>query len=338
MKRFFTIAAIMSLATASSLMGKEPFSTKNMELFFQSGFEKDCKVVKGPDSTRLYMTGIDHSLPDNNDWSTISKSSGPIQKFSFNLDKGDSTQRYVSIVPDPENPKNNVLAFNIYEPHINAKAKDGVAYKARVQADVITDKTSEELYHSVRMLLDEEMSALRFMPEKIHWFTIAEWWNNPPRTDRGYTFRISVDIVKEEGANNDLYFQAKAQNYVPFDPPQPHRIATGDFTNKWVEVGTKFKVPFGKWMTLEYYLKKGNAETGRFCMTVTPDGGEKIVLFDITGDTYGTGNPNPSGVVPYFSPMKLYTSAKIANFMKDNSYSVSVYWDDLKIWRTPVDK
>ena len=334
----FIAAALMLLVSAtndaSAKKHKGP-DTKNMEVFFNSGFESGSTVIADKENLKKrYIIGIDKSVNAPNDWSLLKQNRRPLGRFALNLDQGDTTQRNATIVADPTNPDNKVLLFCIEEPHINARAKNGVAYKARVQSDLHTDGSSDELYHSVRVYLPSELEKLKEMPAKLEWFTIAEWWNNPPNRQRGYTFRISIDLYKEEGKKN-IYFSAKAQNYKPFDVPNPKRIATGTFTTKWREI-SKLEVPFGQWMTIEYYLKKGDEASGRFYMTVQPDGGKKQVIFDIKGDTYGLGNPNPSGVVPYFSPMKLYTSAKLVNFLKEYGIPTRVYFDDLKVMLNPL--
>ena len=88
-------------------------------------------------------------------------------------------------------------------------------------------------------------------------------------------------------------------------------------------------------MTLDYYIKEGDVNGGRFYMTVTPDGEEPILLFDIHGQTHGTGNPAPKGFRSWH-PMKLYTSVQTVNFLKGRGKYMEVLWDDLKIWGEKV--
>jgi hypothetical protein len=78
------------------------------------------------------------------------------------------------------------------------------------------------------------------------------------------------------------------------------------YTTLWSETGAKNAVPIGKWFTLEYYFKEGNAKNGRFYMTIEPDGGKKEMIFDVTNVTHNLPDAAPDGVT-HFNPMKMYT-------------------------------
>ena len=79
-------------------------------------------------------------------------------------------------------------------------------------------------------------------------------------------------------------------------------------------------------------MKEGNKETGRFYMAITPDGGSKQVVFDVTNFTHNTQDPAPDGFTGY-NPMKLYTSKEVVAFMKSNGKTLQIYWDDFKLWK-----
>ena len=158
-----------------------------------------------------------------------------------------------------------------------------------------------------------------------------EWWNNPPGRGNDYIFRITLGLHKAQKGEGPIVFQVDSQNfkYFPLEVTKQKGVS-GKFDTKWKYVNNDFEIPFGRWMTIEYYIKKGDEKTGRFYMTVTPDGGKKKVLFDIVGDKYGLGNPNPTGIIS-ISPMKLYTSGKLADYARENGGALQLYWDDLKI-------
>jgi len=84
---------------------------------------------------------------------------------------------------------------------------------------------------------------------------------------------------------------------------------------------------------MEYRYKEGDKDNGKFWMSITPDGGSKQVVFDITNYTHNTKDPAPNGVTG-FSPMKLYTSREIVGFMKDQDKTLQIYWNDFKLWLT----
>ena len=92
------------------------------------------------------------------------------------------------------------------------------------------------------------------------------------------------------------------------------------------------KVPVGKWFTLEYYYKEGNAENGRFWMSIQPDGENKSVIYDLHMITHNTKDPNPDGVTD-FNPIKLYTSKELIDFMASQGKTLQIYWDDFKLWK-----
>ncbi len=50
----------------------------------------------------------------------------------------------------------------------------------------------------------------------------------------------------------------------------------------WKETNREVPVPVGKWMTVEYSFKEGDAKTGRFSRAITPEGGRREVVLDIT--------------------------------------------------------
>jgi len=78
--------------------------------------------------------------------------------------------------------------------------------------------------------------------------------------------------------------------------------------------------------------KEGNAENGKFYMTIQPDGEAKQVIFNLTRIMQNTQDPNPDGVTD-FNPMKLYTSRQLINYMKSQGKTLQIYWDDFKLWK-----
>lgn len=81
-----------------------------------------------------------------------------------------------------------------------------------------------------------------------------------------------------------------------------------------------------------YGNKEGNASTGRFYMTIQPDGGKKEVIYDLTKITHNSTDPNPDGVTD-FNPIKLYTSKGLIDYMRGQGKSLQIYWDDFRLWK-----
>jgi hypothetical protein len=289
------------------------------ELIFQFGFEPDSKVVtRGSDADIL---GVDHSFPDHNDWVADLDETPAVGNFNLQYQGGDSTQRYAKIIPEPGNPQNHVLQFWLNEPNVDGK-------KGRIQANIYGGKTGlKEFYQSERIFLTEDFNTVRTFPDKIHWLTIAEFWNNITWSQSvPYRFRITLGIGKPVAEESDLYFILDAQDCQLFDDNSQK------YTTIWAETNEQIKVPIGQWFALEYYYREGDAKTGRFYMTIQPEGGEKEVIFDLTRITHNTQDPNPDGVTE-FNPLKLYTSKQLIDFMKSKGKTLQIYWDDFKLWK-----
>ncbi len=289
------------------------------ELIFQSGFEPDSKVIpKGSDSD---ITGKDLSVAAPNDWMNDLDNHPDIGNFNLQYQGGDSNQRFAKIIPEPGNPQNHVLHFWLDAPNVGGS-------KGRIQANIYGgEKGLKEFYQSVRIFLPEDFNMVRTFPDKIHWLTIAEFWNNITWSQNvPYGFRITLGIGKPVVTESDLYFILDGQDCQLF-PDDSQK-----YTTLWSETNKNVKVPIGKWFSLEYYYKEGNAENGKFYMTIKPDGGSKEVIFNLTCITHNSSDPNPDGVTE-FNPVKLYTSKKLIDFMHSKGKTLQIYWDDFKLWK-----
>ena len=72
-------------------------------------------------------------------------------------------------------------------------------------------------------------------------------------------------------------------------------------------------------------------------MAITPDGGEKKLVFDIHNFTHNSKNPAPKGLTGY-NPLKLYTSKELVTFVKNQGKTLQIYWDDFKLWTNKQPK
>ena len=283
-------------------------------LIFHSGFEPSSKIVEKGDGE--IIVGIDSSFSDYNHWTE-----NPVMKhFFIQFQGGDATMRYAKIIPEPGNPENHVLKFWLQEPNVEGT-------KGRIQANLYGIEGLKEFYQSERIFLPDDFNTVRTFPDKIDWLTIAEFWNNITWSQSvPYRFRITLGIGKPTKAESDLYFILDAQNCDLFKDDRQK------YTTIWSEINEKVKVPIGKWFTLEYYYKEGNDKTGKFYMAIQPEGEKKKVIFDVTGYTHNTEDPNPDGVTE-FNPMKLYTSKGLIDYMKSNGKTFQIYWDDFQLWK-----
>ena len=228
--------------------------------------------------------------------------------------------RFAKIVPEPGNPSNHVLQFWLDQPNVEGS-------KGRIQGNLYGNKGMKEFYQSERIFLTSDFNTVRTFPDKINWLTIAEFWNNVTWSQTvPYGFRITLGIGKPVTTESDLYFILDAQDCQLFAD------GSQKYTTLWSLTNQKVKVPIGKWFTLEYYYKEGNAENGRFYMTIQPDGGQKEIIFDQKAITHNTKDPAPDGVTD-FNPIKLYTSKQLIEYMKSKDKTLQIYWDDFKLWK-----
>ncbi len=289
------------------------------ELIFQSGFEPGSKVIpRGSDSD---INGKDLSVAAPNDWVEDFDKHPEVGTFSLQYQGGTESQRFAKIIAEPGNPQNHVLHFWLNESNVDGK-------KGRIQANIYGgEKGLKEFYQSERIFLTEDFNTVRTFPDKIHWLTIAEFWNNITWSQNvPYGFRITLGIGKPVAIESDLYFIIDGQDCQLF-PDDSQK-----YTTLWSETNQKVKVPIGKWFTLAYYYKEGNAENGRFYMTIKPEGGAKEVIFDLTRISHNSTDPNPDGVTD-FNPLKLYTSKQLIDFMNSKGKTLQIYWDDFKLWK-----
>lgn len=313
---YLVIAFTLLLLTANAQ--EEQTGKANGTLIFQSGFEADSKVVtKGLEAD---ITGIDRSFADHNDWVNDLDNSPSIGNFNLQYQGGDSTIRFAKIIPEPGNPSNHVLHFWLDKPNVENQ-------KGRIQGNLYGNQGMKEFYQSERIFLHNDFNAVRTFPNKINWLTIAEFWNNVTWNQAvPFGFRITLGIGKPVTTESDLYFILDAQDCELFADGRQK------YTTLWSETNQEIKVPIGKWFTMEYYYKEGNAENGKFYMTIQTDGEKKEVIYNLTKITHNTKDPNPEGVTD-FNPIKLYTSKGLIDYMSAQGKTLQIYWDDFKLWK-----
>jgi hypothetical protein len=283
------------------------------ELVFQSGFEGTTQVVprKGQADD---IVGAEPIL-DKSDWDALQRSGG-IESVWINYTGGDETKRFAKIVPEPGAPDNKVLQFWLNDSWSASENQ----IKARIQLEFHSiSRGLKEFRQSVRVFLTEDFNALKTYPKAIKWCTISEFWNNEWWVaGEKHGFRITLGVGKEKAGDRDLHFILNAEDQ--------------GMVEVWKADNPNVKVPIGKWFTMDYYFKEGDRSTGRFHMTITPDGEAPQVVFDVQNFTHMTKDTAPNGVTGY-NPLKLYTSKEVVAHVKAQGKTLQIFWDDLKVWR-----
>jgi hypothetical protein len=289
----------------------------NEELLFQTGFN-GTTLTNGA-YKNVEFSGVDSELADHNDWTDFINNPS-VGYVEVGYEDGEDNQRLAEIKDDPDSVGNKVLSFKINEPHI----KEGSHQKGRVQLSVNDNQCIREIYQTVRLKLHPDMAYLKEWNERMPWLTLFEFWNNATWSNEKKTFRVTVNLFKDaEGPVDEIHFHAKADH---------QKCNVCEWKGDWEEEADHFSVPFGVWMELELYLVEGDESNGRFYMSVTPEGGTKTVLFDITNRTHHENEKCPDGFT-HFQPMKLYTSDAVINYMKEGGKNLEIFWDDWKLYR-----
>jgi hypothetical protein len=291
-----------------------PSPSPEPTLIFQTGFGGTTALVPRLAASQEAFTGTD-VLPLSNFDEVREKR---IAELCVNYTGGDISKRHGAIIPEPGNTSNKILQYVSKDYWV----ADANSEKTRVEVVFYKIEPSiGELYQKVRIRLAEDFNELKNYDRRISWLTIAEFWNNAwflPREENG--FRITVGVGKPAGVQDHLNFIVNAEN-----------MENNRMVEKWNADNTNVPVPVGQWFTVEYYLKEGNADTGRFYMAITPDGGQKQVVCDVHDFTHNTFDPSPDGLTHY-NPMKLYTSKGLITYLKERGKRLEVWWDDLEIY------
>lgn len=292
--------------------------TQTEELLFQAGF-KNTKLTNGA-YKNVDFSGTDTDFLEKNDWQTF-KGHSKIGFVEIGYEDGTDSQRKASIVDDPDNSGNDVLKFQLFEPHI----KEGSNHKGRIQLSVHDNNCIKEIHQTVKLKLHPDLAYFEQRSGPLFWFTLFEFWNNGAWTKEKNPFRVSVNLYKEEGVGNAINFRVKSDF---------QKCRTCKWKEVWGETASSFPLVYGVWMEIELYIKEGHENSGRFYMAITPENGSKKVLFDIQNTTQHPKEKCADGF-SHFEAMKIYTSEDNINYMKDGNKTLALFWDD---WKLHINK
>lgn len=292
--------------------------TYDEELLFQTGFNNT--TLNNGEYKNAVFSGTDLSLSEKNSWENFVENPS-VGFVEIGYEDGEDNQRIAKIETDPDDATNQIMSYQILEPHI----KEGSHYKGRVQLSVNNNQCIKEIYQTVKLKLHPDMEHLTQWSERMPWLTVFEFWNNATWSNEKRTFRVTVNLFKDaEGPVDALHFHVKADH---------QKCNWCEWKSDWEEEATHFAIPIDEWMELELYLLEGDENNGRFYLAVTPESsGTKTVLFDITNRTQHEKEKCPDGFT-HFQPMKMYTSDAVINYMKESNKQLKFYWDDWKIFK-----
>ena len=293
------------LAQKGRLLSKEE---KVFELSFEGVKLNGQKGWKGTDS----RTGL------NTDYFSRDKRIITLQ--------GTTRKSWAELVPAPKR-KGNVLHFIAAA----ANDRDIAGDKVRVTGSV-NGLNATEIVNSVDIFVPCSMKALTNIESAITWLTIQEYWCAAAGipVEGEPQFRMTLGMLKKAGKGNKLYLDLKVQDL------ETTKQADGSWKEKYTTLyelddreSKRFEIPFGKWFNLRTEIVAGDRMNGHFRLVATDNKGCETVIFDEVCQTAATGYFKSGAKQPLYksvSPLKLYTSAKMLQYMKGKP--LEIYYDN----------
>lgn len=250
--------------------------------------------------------------------------SGQQTSVGIMYEGGNEKDRYARIVTDPINKDNRVFHYWLKNARIPYQGKG--KFKGRIQLNLgEVNKTS--IFQRYRIYLHPDLNFYRQYPNQNTWFIINEFWMGARWKKHPFPFRIGVNIAKPAGAGKPLYFAAGASISAGGE------IIKGKWKEVWSKVATNFEVPVGEWLDIEIGYKQGDNKSGHFYMGVKRENDKKFTkVFDITDWTYHPESPEPVPLTDW-QPLKIYTSSRIIDFVRQKNGVIQMYWDDFEAYK-----
>ena len=244
--------------------------------------------------------------------------------LGIQYEKGARVDREAVIAPDPEDAKNRVLEFWVKNARIPDQKKG--KYKGRVQLNI--DRIGQfSLFQRYRIYLHKDLAIYRQFPGSNGWFGLGTMWMGEVWKGHKYPFKISFNIGKKAGVGESLYFDVTGGIFAGGDPQR------GRWQNIWGRTGLNFPVPVGEWIDIEIGYKAGDKNNGRIYMAAKRATDREFTpIIDLTEWTYHPLSPEPVPIT-FLNPIKLYSSDRIIDFIRDRKGVARMYWDDYVVYQ-----
>jgi hypothetical protein len=232
---------------------------------------------------------------------------------------------YQQIVADPVVANRKVMNAVV----VDDDPKEDGTTRAQITMG-FKDGVDLSVYHtSHRMYIDPDVKFIESYSSAITWFVLSEIWAEDgvakgifPNGDVAGSARWGFTLRKASGSGQPLFWRIRAE-YM-----QPESIA---YNGIWTYENKTVPIPFGKWFTLDIYMKRGDASNGKYKITMTIDGEQPVVLFDVTGSTIYPGHPELQ--ISAWQNFKLYLDDAYLDYMRNNSKKMSVFYNDFKWYK-----
>jgi hypothetical protein len=298
MKRFL-LPLCLALAAIPSCRSFPEYDSSPV-LLFQTGFQGTTVESSGSQSARFL--GSDPGFGSLSAWADL-EGGDYIGSCFVNYEAGTAAQRSASITADPEDAQNPVAEFRIEEPHIVELDH----MKGRVSA-ILEDLSGVYGFsQTIRLRLDPSLAVLGEWERKVDWLTFFEFWSDDDN-------RLTVSLYKEEGAGKPVRWRFTKDSRGLFG-----------WNREWEEVASGDAVVFGAWMKLGLSVRVGEDGQARSWLG-REEGGAWTTLIETTKAV-----GKPKGFTK-LNPFKLYTSDSLIEYVRGNGATLSVLWDDWRLW------
>lgn len=301
------------------------------QLIFKSGFNNDVRIKYLGNSltSDVRLTGKDETISGGFDWKRDVFWNCNLGRTKIQFIGGDQFQRTIDIVDNPDkNYKNKALLYTVHEPW---KDKNNNGFSRIQLAFYDTPRGLNELYIKKRMYLSDSFNIMRTMPIDIHAWgpCIFELFNDEGWTDSPYKFRINVRIKRDYSKSDPINPMKNQLVFTTYGQVRENNR----YHTIWEADCLDFNILTNRWIEIEYYLKNGNRDTGKFIMTAKYDGdSEKHTIFDVSDSVHHPNDPDPYGL-KHWQPLKMYSSTKLTDYFKSKGRSMQIYWDHIELWK-----
>ncbi len=307
MKNTLTLICLAFISYSCSKSSQEQGGDVTPAIYFRGGMDSVTISDDPKDIGNLKFNG----------WSSLKKNS-LVESFGPN-NIGAKAYAYQEIVSNPTNANEKVM-------HAVLKTDDpNYSGTTRAQTTLtFKDGAILDVYHtSVRMFFHSDVAYLLNYSPKISWFDIFETWNAVVSSwggDPAGSARWNLHIFKNAG-DNKFYWVAAGEIM------EPTRSTI------WTEQNKTVPIPINKWFTIDAYIKRGDAATGRYIIKITVDGEATQTLFDITNYTIYPDHPEIQ--IKSWQAFKFYFDPNMLDWYATNAVgkTLQCYYNDFKWYK-----
>ena len=239
--------------------------------------------------------------------------------LTANINTGATSEIWASLTNDTTLETEKVLEVGIAQPH----ATEG---NQRVQFGM-SMSGSPVLKFRYKLWLHPDVGLLRTYNGTYDWFAISSVFSDNTWSST-HPFVMSVDIAKQSAAvPSDLKWRVRGRTY-SYPGYSPNSDLWEVFSTQAIEVG--------KWMLVEHEIIDGTNTTGRYKIFITPEGGTRTQVIDVTNWTRHPSKPGGTGPTA-LTPIKFYTGTAQINHVKNNGGKLVAQFDDVQAFASATD-